>query len=200
VQKGIRQLEQDIKYTSDQVTQREEELKKFEHLEKFEIEVEALEETAKQLISKKNALKELELTCGELQNVNDEIESYTHLLSLESLVNYIDDKITLLGEKKVELIKLEKLIDHIQQVKNDISVKERLLQFESQVNQIIWDIDQRDTFELQLGDLGSDTHDLIALEKQIFHYTHTEKALQIQFNKEMGDTCILCGQSIKHKE
>jgi exonuclease SbcC len=196
VQRAIRELEQSIKFKSEQAEEYEEELKKFAHLEKFEADVEVLEEMEKRWINKKKALNELELLCGELQNTNDEIDGYIYILSLEKQVNSIEDTITLWGEKKVELIKFEKLVDHIRMVNNDMKKKERLLKFEPDVNKIIWDSDQRDTFKLQLGDLGSDTYNLIILKEQIESLAGEEKILQTKFKKEMGNVCILCGQSI----
>jgi exonuclease SbcC len=197
IQREIRELEQGIKFKTTQVSQQEEELKKFDHLEKFEVEVEVLEMTEKRLISKRNALKELELLCGELQNTNDEIDEYTNILSLEKQVNSIDNNITLSGEKEVKLLKLESLVNHIQQVNNNISKGEELLKSYDAVNKIIWDIDQRDTFKLQLKSLKEDTAYITLSQAKILDMEDQIKILQKQFDKEMGNTCILCGQSIK---
>lgn len=197
IQREIRELEQGIKFKTTQVSQQEEELKKFDHLEKFEVEVEVLEMTEKRLISKRNALKELELLCGELQNTNDEIDEYTNILSLEKQVNDIEDNITTVGEKEVELLKLESLVNHIQQVNNNISKGEELLKSYDAVNKIIWNIDQRDTFKSQLRSLVNDIQHLTVLQAGIKGTEEQLKILQKQFDKGMGDTCILCGQSIK---
>jgi hypothetical protein len=197
IQREIRELEQGIKFKTTQVSQQEEELKKFDHLEKFEVEVEVLEMTEKRLISKRNALKELELLCGELQNTNDEIDEYTNILSLEKQVNSIDNNITLSGEKEVKLLKLESLVNHIQQVNNNISKGEELLKSYDAVNKIIWNIDQRDTFKSQLRSLVNDIQHLTVLQAGIKGTEEQLKILQKQFDKGMGDTCILCGQSIK---
>jgi chromosome segregation ATPase len=197
IQRSIRELGQTIEHSFNQIWNQEQELKQFDHLEKFEAEVEVLEDMGRKLINKRNALKELELTCGELQNTNDEIDEYTKILSLEKQVNTIDNNITLHGEKKVELLKLEHFISHIKRIKNDIDKGEELLKSYDAVNKVIWDIDQRDTFKLQLKTLRSDTQYLIAIQIGINETEDQVKTLQKQFDKEMGNVCPLCGQSIK---
>ncbi len=197
INSAIRELTTDIKYKNVEIEKQEEELKKYEHLEKFEADVEALEELDKQyllLIQKEAKISNL---VESIKDTNAQIREQGPLLELEEQV----ESIFALKDKVEDIStnggKLNHLIEWIKE--NDLKLKqqERLLKLELDVTAIIINMDEQEQLELKLGDLGSDVYAINQVEIDLKDTLISIETLQKQFDDEIGKICPLCGQTIK---
>lgn len=199
VQRAIRELEQDIKFQSGQLTSQEEALQGYLHLDKFEAEVEVLEGMENALQAKESSRKRLSGYIIDYEDTVEEIKEQEEIIKDEKLVNstlqLYEDR-AILDEKQV---KLERLVIKIKKVQDDIKEQEQVLRLEEQVDSILLLFEKVVTLE--------ETHD--KLRYLIGRITTTTKdkewaglnlnSFQEKFDKEMPDICPLCNQPIKKK-
>ena len=118
----IRELTSSIKSFEEQKTRLENELKTFDYLDKFEAEVEVLEELNNRCINLINKENKLFSLINEIKNKEAEIEESSHLLKLETSVNNILCLYNELNTKDEAIKKLDKLIELYYELETKISM------------------------------------------------------------------------------
>jgi DNA repair exonuclease SbcCD ATPase subunit len=91
INSAIRQVEQNIKAYEMNIESSEKKLGDYAHLEKFEVEVEALEQLEKQYHAKMSNIISLELLIDEVKEIDQEIAAEKVYLELETEVDAILD-------------------------------------------------------------------------------------------------------------
>jgi len=201
VNSAIRSLEQTIKYKTTDIESKEEELKRFEHLDKFEIDVEVLEEMdIKYIASLRNQTK-LKTLANDIQEVNYDIESYAPLLALEKpltqVLDWIKQKDELEEDKTDLLVDIRDILD----TEEKIIKQNKIFALKTPVNNLL---QLYEDVEIAVGRKTS-LFKLLSNVKHINTQFNTEnvnnRALQAKFDKEMpiGSICPFCNQPIKHK-
>jgi len=126
----IKRLNADITYKESEIETREERLKDFEHLEKFEAEVEVLEEIEKNLLNMRSRRVKLISLISDLEKKEQEIESQKELLTFEKPVNDILSLYEELDLRKSRRLSLMGLINSIEgistQLNKEVSRQARL--------------------------------------------------------------------------
>jgi DNA repair protein SbcC/Rad50 len=194
VNSAIRKLGTDIAYgeASEKILQ--DNLKQFEHIEKFEIEIEVLEEMENQLRGLKSALDNLQLKLYDYSQNEIFMEDYKVLISDESKVN----DVLSLYDKKYELVKtminLQNLDAELTQNNNRLKDEEAVLGYEQQVNQLL--------------DLYQDKKALVdgftALNKALVRLNDIKISIRDKNQKydsllkrwPVGTTCPICGNKL----
>lgn len=197
VQKWIRELEQTIKYKEADIKTKEESLQTYVHLDKFEAEVEILEDLDNRLHQKETALQRLNKLIRDYHGTEEELSAYTDLLDLEGKVDEVlglIDKSTALDQK---LIKLESLVDNIREVQYDLNQQEDLLQLGNIVGYIFENRNLATTIQDNRSKLMRLLIGIKANSEEINIKAQYVTSLKKVFDKEMGETCMLCGQTIK---
>jgi exonuclease SbcC len=199
INSAIRELTTDIKYKDIEIGKQEEELKQYEHLEKFEAEVEALEELDKQyllLIQKEAKISNL---IESIKDTTAQIKEYLPMLDLEETVDKLLKSREENIQKFIERTSLAKLLNAIKSNQLAINRQNELLKLEPDVIAIFTNMEKQDQLEMKLGDFAMDVNELVSIDNRIFAAENLIKVLQKQFDKEIGDVCPLCGQTIKRK-
>ena len=194
----IRELNQDIKYKGEQKDKLEEELKGFEFLDKFEIEVEVLEEMDKDLLVKESQIRKLSDLRNDLFLTEDDIEDASAILEAEEPLDAILD---LYKQKKDIINKGIELKGHanfIIQIEDEIKEKEMLTTLENPVLELLSLYHEQNTLDLAISKLSKTLSELNDVNALLEDKTQEIASMEVIFEKEMGDVCLLCGQSIKH--
>jgi len=114
----IRKLESGIKYNESQRDVKIEELDKFEHLEKFEIEVEVLEKLEEEYINLLRSETKLETLIENVKDKEAEIKEVSQILELEEPVNDLLELYKEKEEVQSRYRELDQLCEDIQTVSN----------------------------------------------------------------------------------
>ena len=198
VQQWIRGIEQDIRSGSNQIEQAKEELKKFDHLEKFEIDIEVLEDMQGRFLQQVNDTRELKTTIEAVKTNQTGIKERSEILKLEPLLNillgwYIEQRFT-----QESFNKLGSEIEELKELNIDIEDYQHIASAEKPVDALL----SMFVKKAELNDLSD------SIWKLIHNITHTENALQntsnkakkleIEFRDGFPDNiCPLCGQTVK---
>jgi len=200
VQQWINGIKQDIHSGESQIIQSKEELKKFKHLEKFEIDVEVLEEMQSKFLQEVNNVRELKTTITSIKEIQINIDKKSEILTAETLLNTVLDWI----EEKKQLVRnheqLGGLIAESKDIKGSIENREYIVDAKEHVDDLLAMFAEK----AKLNDLSQ------SIGKLIHNITYTEKTLQTALKQvekletEFWDSfpdgvCPLCNQPIKKK-
>jgi RNA polymerase-binding transcription factor DksA len=200
VNKAIRELTSDIAYKTTQQEQLVEDLKRFDHLERFEAEVEVLEQMEQQLRGMKSSLDNLQLLYYDYCECSKQIDEYSDLLSGEKLVNTVLDLYKQKVQKVEEYEGLRSLLDNYFLISDDIEDAQEQVKDEATVNTLI-ELNSK----LKTANEGQRALRKLLLDINYNDILINKKATEIasleaKFKKEMGKVCFYCGQVIKNKK
>ena len=199
INSAIRSLEQDIKYKTAEIEKQEEQLKQFEHLEKFEAELEVLEGMETKLRSRKGSLEGLQLKIYDYNECNRFIDDYQNVLADENKVDVVLDLIRQRNTLEEKANQLGQLRQNLFLIQDDIENAKGYTEDEITVNTLL---------ELH-GKIKIVNESLSGLSKLLLRYhnikelTETEMALkaslEAKWEKAMpvGGICPVCNQIIK---
>jgi len=197
INSAIRQLTSDIKYGEEQKEKIEEELKSFEHLEKFEADVEVLEDMEKGFDTLVSNRRKIQVLVAKIGFVKQDIDKYSQLLLLEQPLNKIFDLREQLGEVYNNRKALWSLVSSIKLTNDEIDHQNTLTTLETPVNSLL-------SLYKQVNTLKSDK---IKLSKAISYINSTKyklstaeslkMTLEAKFDEEFPDVCPLCGSKMK---
>jgi len=199
VNSAIRALEQDIKYKTAEIEQQEEQLKQFEHLERFEAEVEVLEQIEQQLRGMKSLLDTLQLLYYDYCECSKQIDEYSDLLSGEKLVNNLLDLYKQKVQKVEEYEGLRSLLDNYFLISDDIEVAQEQVKDEITVNALL-----NLTGKLKMANEGQKALRKLLLDVNYNDILLNKKvaeiaSLEAKWKEAMpaGSVCPTCNQIIK---
>lgn len=197
VNSAIRSLEQDIKYKTGEVEKQEEALKAFDHLDKFEAEVEVLEQMENQLRGLKSSLENLQLLYHDYCDYSQRIDEYKSILEDEERVDTILKLWSTKDVQEVLLSKFEQLLQNLFLVQDDIEVAQETVKDEGTVNNLLDLMSKRKTANEALSGLNKLLSQYNSISNALRVDSASIKGLEAKFKKEMGTVCLLCGQKIK---
>jgi len=136
VQKWIREINSAITHNEEQLEGLEVDLKKYEHLNKLETDIEVLEEMQRQMITKVTSKNKLQGIIHDLQEINSAIDQLELITEAEEEVDRILELVEQKKEKNSQLTQLQQLIDNIDRTKR------RLERAEEDTNQLQEEFDE----------------------------------------------------------
>lgn len=197
IQRTIKELTSDINYKKQSKEKLTADLEQFSHLTKLEAEVEVLEELQIHLKRKRSKLSDLNVLISRLNEIQNTLEEKTDILKIEKLLN----KILLFSEQvrvlKLSFRKLDNLIADLKKDQADLASFTSILKSGTQISNLLKLTEGRNALNQQLNLLKkaltyiNDTNILLKQTEAEFDRFHA------QFDFEMGDKCLLCGQKIK---
>lgn len=196
INKWIRELTSDITYKENAISTQKSLLEKFDYLEKFEVDIEVLEEAENRLKNKRQAQTKLLglITSYSLNKIElNKLEEFTQL---EPLVTRTLNEITELKEQEKKWNKLYKLITESARLKKEKIRLNELTELEPTVDNILKMYEKLETQKSLKMRLSKAITSLNYISTQIKDYEAKHTRLLKEFKKEMGDVCILCGQPI----
>ncbi len=181
-----------------QIADAEEKLLQFSYLPTFELEVVVLEDLEKQksvLVEQRN---KLDVNISRLTDINEDLEEVSRILVIEKPVNDILELIELRAEKELEAEKLNRLIVQVEEIQSNIEKQNALLIIEKPVNDLLKLYKEKETLVEQRSNLNKAITNLSDTQVNLNKAKVNYGALHLQFEKNMGSVCILCGQTIKN--
>jgi len=190
----IKSINKDIDVLSCQIEKSEKEIENYSHIEKFEIEVDILEQLISSKDKKQKDLWSLERLISKLKNIDLEIEKKSKITVLESQITEITVLLQEKQNKEVEKIKFEKLIKSINTISSNITTKEKLNSLAILIDSIHSNIQSRDKLQLnyiKLKKLCSNTNYIIS---EISEKTKLYNKKHKEFEENFPEQCPLCGK------
>lgn len=195
----IRGLKSDVGHLETDIATEKAKLPKFENLEKFEIEIEALEQMEGKVTTMRSRYGTLEKDIVRITNLEEEIETLTPLLDLEKLVTSILDDITKRDQLQVRSDELQTIINDLEDLEEKERTATELLPLESLVLSILDKYKQRRELKTTKSQLQYLLDQVVLIEDNIVLTGNYVAKLETKFHKEMPDVCPLCEQPIKKK-
>jgi len=199
IEKWLRQVQSDLESNRTQLKEKEQELQKYDYLDKMEKDVEVLEREQEQAISLYNSQSRLKELLKNIEEVEQKLNEKSQILKVEEQVNEILQCYKDLEKLKQEQSQLKEFYKDIHEVDNDIEYYETLVSDEQQVNDVI----QLYERQKQLKEQGNNLYKLIKNVK----YTRSElvekkkilKTKEQEFETQFPNICPLCNTNLKEK-
>ncbi len=199
IQQWIRGIEQDIRSGESQMTQSTEELKKFAYLEKFEIDVEVLEDMQSKFLQQVNNIRVLKTLITAIETTEEYISIQSEILTLEPLLNKILGQIEDRKDKETQAEDLQCIIIEIEQTNKSVEEYKDITLLEKPVDNLLLMYSKRE----ELDDLKDSIRKLITNIANTENSLQTDakelKTLEKEFEDNFPDVCPLCDQPIKKK-
>lgn len=199
IQKWINSISKEIKFKEQSKIDLENELKQYENLDKLESELEVLESLENQILRINKEQDSLEKLISDYNELTNEIEEQSSIIVLE---NEIDSLLSLLASHKEFVEQKQTLKDFIQSFNdNNEQIEElnKLISCENLIDTLIESYKiiteqrlKRNNLKFIINEAKNISSEVSIMENE---YNHLHKA----FEKEMGDTCILCGSKLNKK-
>lgn len=197
VQKWIREITQDITYKEKEIERLTEQQKQFEHLEKFEADVEVLEglETRRNKLARDH--ERLSTLVGRAKTVQQLIDEERSVLIIEPQLNTLLEQISRRDEMKDKLNQLSNIVEKAKAIQGRIDEESVVLTIEPQLNTLLEKIARRDLLKEKLALLSritiKATNTVNAIKDAEFAYEQAQKEFKLNFPR----VCPLCGQEVK---
>ena len=195
INSAIRELNAKISYKESEIKTAEEELKKFEYLEKLEMEIEALEELQKRWLSKVLNKNSLDKLIRGVQHIDVLIDNASPLLELEEEVNQIFQWKDKLETNKKNRTALWSVLSSINLANDDIEYQNQLAELETPVNNLLSLYTKLNTAETQRKSLDKALTYLRAINTQLKISTGKRDNLQAKLDELK--ICPFCGTKLK---
>ena len=198
VQKWIRELTSDIKYAEGQETKLQESLIQFDHLPKFEIEVEVLEGLESQKKVKQSQFDKLDKLNWDIIENRAYIEQESDKLKIEPQLNQVLEQIEAQKALKVKSNMMQLLCGEIESDSSRITRFTKLLSLETPISEVLSLINNRNTLVIEQKRLKNQLSSLSNIIYQLDRDNANLTRLHKEFETEMGTTCVLCGANEKY--
>jgi DNA repair protein SbcC/Rad50 len=173
-------------------------LSKYNHLEKAEFDLEVLENMEIRRNISANRSNKLLTLIGDLYEIKEEILINSKVLVYEEAVNAILADYETRAEKDQEAVKLDRLICFIKQVKEDLIQAGLIVIYENTVNELIKLYAEKETQNTNQIKLSKAIRLISDINRQMINKKALQESLQSQFEREMGEVCLLCGSEKKY--
>ena len=199
VNSAIREITAEIKFKTQQETQLIEDVKKYEHLDMFETDVEVLEHLEKSKAALGNSFGKLQTLASSYKSTKAQMEEYSHALSLDGVVS----EVLSLFEKKRKVVtnhdKLYKLTAEWYFNKSHMEHIEETLSLEKPVNELLKLMTDRKMLVEGKRKLSDVLSSLVGIQDRISKGNAFISLKNEEWEKEMpvGGSCPLCNQTIK---
>lgn len=195
INKWIRDIISTTKHKEADLKDKEMELKGYDHLEKFEAEVEVLEELEKRYAAKFRSQGALLALIDDLVDLGKEIDETSEILKDEDLVNNTLDLIYKRdGLEDGPIASIEDLLDQIEACKADRDVVRDIISAEDVVNNLLQLTDQLRKKEKDFETLDLLVDSVAVTKNKILLANREHDQKQAQFDKEFPDICPLCNK------
>ena len=198
VNKEIRDLTSTIKFLTTSEEKQAKELETYQYLQKFEIEIEVLEETENQVRSKERSCDKLEKLLADVNRCDLYIESYSDKLTMCSDIDSILETLELRKTTVSNQELLNSFLDQINSCDWSIAELEVKIPISADIDKILSLIATEKPLNDSIVSLKNLLNNIASVDRLIGIKESEFEALHEEFEKEMGEECILCGQLLKH--
>jgi exonuclease SbcC len=193
----IRGLKSDVSHLETDIATEKAKLPQFENLEKFEIEIEALEQMEGKAVTMRSRYSTLEKDIVRITNLEKEIETLTPLLGLEKLVTSVLDDITKRDQLQTQVDELQTVIDDLEELNEKEEAAKELMPLEPLVLSLLDKYKQLRELKKTKSQLQYLLNQVNLVDDDIVTTGNNVTKLETKFHKEMPDICPLCDTILK---
>lgn len=193
----IRGLKSDVSHLETDIATEKAKLPQFENLEKFEIEIEVLEQMESRLTSMRGKRDTLKKVITQYADLEEEIETLTPLLELEGLVTSTLDNITQQDQLQTQADELHAIIDDLEELEGKETTANELLPLEPLVLSLLDKYKQLRELKKTKSQLQYLLNQVNLVDDDIVTTGNNVTKLETKFHKEMPDICPLCDTILK---
>lgn len=197
IQGWIRGIEQDIRSGESQVKQSQEELEKFDHLEKFEANVEVLEDMQSRFLQQVNNVRVLKTLIEAIETTEEYISVQSEILTLEPLLNKILGWI----EERKQTVKKHKqlgaLKEELDNVNTDIEDHAYIVTAEKPVDDLLKMYSKREELEGLSDSIWKLIANIFNTKELLTTNVNRFSRLEKEFEDNFPELCPLCGKPYK---
>jgi len=193
----IRGLKSDVSHLETDIATEKAKLPQFENLEKFEIEIEALEQMEGKAVTMRSRYSTLEKDIVRITNLEKEIETLTPLLGLEKLVTSVLDDITKRDQLQTQVDELQTVIDDLEELNEKEEAAKELIPLEPLVLSLLDKYKQLRELKKTKSQLQYLLNQVNLVDDDIVTTGNNVTKLETKFHKEMPDICPLCDTILK---
>ena len=199
VQSKIRILTEGVREEDNTISRLEEDLKTLEYIDKFEIDVEVLEEMENRLNTFKNLYTTLSSLLLSGDFVNKEIARHSILLPVEKELDLVLKIVDAYEKELQKHDNLESLISQLESVELLIDKENFTLEMKSSVDNVLKMYKELDEIRVQKHTLSMLLRDIRVVSNEIEIFKDDLEEWSLQFHNNFPDICPLCDQPIKKK-
>ena len=193
----IRGLKSDVSHLETDIATEKAKLPQFENLEKFEIEIEVLEQMESRLTSMRGKRDTLKKDITRYTDLEEEIEMLTPLLELEELVTSTLDNIAQQDQLQTQADELHAIIDDLEGLEGKETTANELLPLEPLVLSLLDKYKQLRELKKTKSQLQYLLNQVNLVDDDIVTTGNNVTKLETKFHKEMPDICPLCDTILK---
>jgi exonuclease SbcC len=197
IQSWIKKLEQDIKAKEIQLTDAQEDEKKFEYLENFEIEVEVIEQLQSSFTQTANAKNKLSELITFIVDNNKKIEENSDILLIESDLDSILWNIDVKDACYNQLDKLTDLLQSIELINLKMEETQILAELEIPVVNLLELYAEKTTITKQKNTISGIIEEIHTTQSSIVSQQSKVERLENQYASQYPDICPFCNNRVK---
>ena len=194
IKKDINDSKSDIKSYETQIEVLKQNLEQFKNLEKFEIELEVLENLDSDIKKNKNVSKKVNEILSRITVTDKKIKSLNPILDLIPFVDSINDVDIKINRTTEKIKNIQSLITEIQNNTNTLGSFEKLTTMEQSVLSIEKNIKNVEIKEKTILTLNDIIQTIDGQTSDINKQIKIIKSNEEQLHKLMPRTCPLCGK------
>jgi exonuclease SbcC len=183
-------ITQTIKSKLEDLKKKIEDYKTYDYLDSFEKDVVIVEGLQTSYNLKNNKVVLLQNLIQNINETEEEIELYQNILSIENDLNEILSKIERKTKMTQDYARLTNTIKSLQRDNQKIQSYENILTQETNITKVLKLYKDKNNLQDLIYKMDAVDADLENSEEE-FVFLHEK------FDKEMGDTCLLCGTKLK---
>lgn len=180
-----------------QIQDAEKQLKVFDYLDKFEIEVEVLEGMDSKLNRLQKSYDDLILKIDNLREIRESIKQEELILEDEELINTTLENIYRRDAFEENIIDIQGLLSELSTIQSTIRTNKDILEDEELVNNLLNLHDRKEKQETTFYNLSKVLQRLNNIKVLLDKENKNLTVLQVRFKEEFPNICPLCGQEVK---
>ncbi len=193
VRSWITSLQQGIKADETQASRYKDQLKDFEHLDKFEVDVEVLEEMEKRKETTAQQKSKLTTLITSISTVTEEIKQASGLLPLQDEVTALLQLHGELERKNKEQKTLQTTITELRTVTDSIEEQNDLISDEGVVNTVLELYREKEEKQKHVKALSTHINNIQTTLTNHAQAVINMNTMETKFHAEFPDVCPLCG-------
>jgi len=194
IQKGVRQINNEIKYKEGQLKINRLELEQYNNLSQMEKDVQSLEWLDKDRIAVAQSIQQLRKITVKLDFIDDDIKEKSGILKLEKpvnrYINLVQECVSIVSKK----VTLEELLNKLNSIELELDEKSVILNLESKVDFVIGKLTAITAIKAKISQLNTILVKLVSVGKKIKIWQEKLVKMESKFKNEFPDVCPLCGK------
>ena len=176
----------------------EEKLKKFEFIERLEVEMEVLETMENQKVAIANKVNKLQKALNTIESIKQNIKNIDDLLECEPTFQSIMDWMSNKEVIKLKYRQLAGLIAQITNTRKTIAEKSDLINLETSIDELLELKERKSTYKKVISQLSDLLYNINNTNTELLRINQNLERIEKYFHDNFPDVCPLC-ETVIHK-